>query len=518
MKTGPTNKESGDDSGSRSGTTMGRGRRTLRGAVGASLGSAVGHTVRTPGPWLFRRFCRLVLRVFYRRSEVLGLEHLPRRGPVMICGNHPNALVDAVILQALLPRFLHPLARSGLFRNPLLRPVLAAIGAVPVKRRQDLPNPEGKSGKPDGEAASGTSPEDRASADNDDAFARCYDLLGRGGTLLIFPEGESHSDASMRSFRTGAARIALGALARDGTRATVLPVGLSFSEVGRFRGSVFVNIAPPIPLPTLETSNADQAPGSGSPGEGAVRELTLAIQAGLETVTLNPASWRDLDLMRRIDRFFTLRRGHKRRRHLSERFRVLKKLIEAHNKLQAIEPERVERVRSRLRRFERLCVRAGVRDYQLSIAYTPALVTRYIARTLGLLLFLLPLGAWGWLNGIVPYRLTGVLASRLARGRYQVETAEISLGLLWFGLFWGVQTTLVQHWAGGWWAAAYLLSLPIAGGAALVVGRERERIVDNVRGFLVFFNKKDLRDLLQQRRRELERDLARLAQAAKRAG
>ncbi|MEE8435957.1 MAG: lysophospholipid acyltransferase family protein, partial [bacterium] len=199
---------------------------------------------------MYRAFCRLVTRVFYRRCEVFGLERLPRAGAVVLCGNHPNALVDAVILQSVSPRLLHPLARSGLFKNPLLRPLLAIMQAVPIYRRQDQTPAGGvaTSGVATSGAATSGAATSGAMGKNLDAFERCYDFLAAGEVLLIFPEGESHSDSLLRTFKTGAARIALGALARDGRPPLVLPVGLNFSEVGRFRSSVFVNFGEPVPV------------------------------------------------------------------------------------------------------------------------------------------------------------------------------------------------------------------------------------------------------------------------------
>ena len=134
-----------------------------------SKGTRTG-ALRGMGGWTARSawgmFCRTVVHVFYRRCEAHGLEHVPPRGPVLFCANHPSAIIDAVVLQAALPRNLHPLARSGLFRNPLLWPVLKLIQAVPVYRRQDTA----------GDAAR-----------NEDMFRRCHGLLARGGALLIFP-------------------------------------------------------------------------------------------------------------------------------------------------------------------------------------------------------------------------------------------------------------------------------------------------------------------------------------------
>ncbi len=438
-----------------------------------------------PLRFTFRSFCRLVVRVFYRRYEVFGLEHIPASGPVLLCGNHPSALADGLILQAALRRPLHPLARAGLFRNPLLRPFLAMMNAVPIHRRQD---------------------ERGDTARNVGAFSRCYDLLAAGGVLLIFPEGESHADSRLRTFKTGAARIALGALEQNGRVPVILPVGLNFSEVGRFRGSVLVNVGAPVPV----TSRSGETPEQG------VLRLTASIQAALEGVTLNHEDWRDLDMLRRVERFFALRRNRVRTRSMSQRFRTLKKLSETHLSLWREHPEHVERIRHLLHQFERLCGAVGVQDYHLTLDYTPGLVARFVARSLTGILVLLPLGLWGALNAALPFWLTGTLSRRISKGPYQLDTARISMGLGFFTLFWGLQTALVVRYFGPMAALLYAVSLPPTGAMALFVSRERERIVENARVFLIFMRKRELRDLLRERRRRLERELAKLVLVAKR--
>ena len=80
---------------------------------------------------------RALLAIFYRRVDVVGLEHVPARGPLLVAGNHQNGLVDPMLLIATMPRTLRPLAKSGLFRHPLIAPFLALARALPVYRRQD---------------------------------------------------------------------------------------------------------------------------------------------------------------------------------------------------------------------------------------------------------------------------------------------------------------------------------------------------------------------------------------------
>ena len=46
---------------------------------------------------------------------------------------------------------------------------------------------------------------------NEKTFNQCYDILSEKGSLIIFPEGNHHYKKSLRPFKKGAARIALGA-------------------------------------------------------------------------------------------------------------------------------------------------------------------------------------------------------------------------------------------------------------------------------------------------------------------
>src|SRR5262245_64531931 len=86
---------------------------------------------------LVRALVRWILTLFYRRIDVVGLEHIPESGPLIVAANHQNALVDPMLLLALIPRRLVAVAKAPLFRHLIIGPFLRLLGALPVHRRQD---------------------------------------------------------------------------------------------------------------------------------------------------------------------------------------------------------------------------------------------------------------------------------------------------------------------------------------------------------------------------------------------
>src|SRR5215813_6137004 len=86
---------------------------------------------------LLARASRLLLGLFYRRIDVVGLSRVPPTGPLVVVANHHNALVDPMLLLGTLPRTLRPIAKAPLFSHPVLGPLLRLAGAILVHRRQE---------------------------------------------------------------------------------------------------------------------------------------------------------------------------------------------------------------------------------------------------------------------------------------------------------------------------------------------------------------------------------------------
>ena len=216
-------------------------------------------------------FLRVVTGFFFRSIEVVGLEHVPKDGPVIFTGNHPNSLVDPVVITTTCRRRVRFAARDGLFATPI-RPILWALGSVPIKRRQDQSS-------------------DTKQVDNQDAFSALHAVLKRGEAFGIFPEGVTYTEPELQPLKTGAARIALSAFA-EGIPVRVIPVGLHYRRRDRFRGRVLVQFGRPITLDAgwMEEWKRD--------ARETARKLTQEIELGLRALTLNAP---DFDTLRVLD-------------------------------------------------------------------------------------------------------------------------------------------------------------------------------------------------------------------------
>ncbi|KAG1682814.1 RecBCD enzyme subunit RecC [Nymphon striatum] len=446
----------------------------------------------------WKKFCRLVVKIFYSHFEVTGHEVLTEDSTstqthsagIILCVNHVNALIDGVVLQASTERNIRPLARSGLFENPLMKPILDMMGAVPIYRRKnDEVLNEGRN------------------SNNQDSFTKCYELLAQNEMLVIFPEGQSHSDPYVHELKTGAARMALGAIETNGMAPLVLPVGLTFTRKRGRRTKVLVQYGQAIDL---------NIPDELTDEYKAVRLITDRVKMGLKSVTLNTKSWKDLSRIRRLEGFFALRHGKRRKSNQSQRFNALQRLINAQQLLQIHEPDKVRNLMSKLRLFEKLCGVCGVKNYHLSIEYRPMLMILYTLRTLSVVLIGFPIALWGIVNSYIPSKIVALLTRKFSKDIDQYDTALVLLGMAIFSLFWGIQVYIVYQFYGLNWSLFYMISLLVSSYMAMSLRGEYRRTLVNLKVFFMFIRKRDLKDYLEAKRNELEVELAQMVRIAKR--
>jgi len=408
-----------------------------------------------PTRWLdrlTRALARLLLAIFYRSAEVQGLERVPARGPVLFVANHGNALIDPIVLVALLPRVPRFLAKHTLWNNPAIWPLLELAGAIPVYRAQ-----EGDTSR------------------NQETFARCYEELARGGAVALFPEGISHDQPSLQPLRTGAARIGLGARARGAASAAIVPIGLTFESKRAFRSRLLLCAGETIAV----DSRSDEDPE-------AVRALTEAIDAGLRAVTLNTDSWYTAKLVERAAEIYggDPARAMPGVAGLGERFSLRHSFGAGYEAARAAEPARVEALEAMARRYELLLAAFRLRDDHVTADYPWAYVAGYVGDAVPSLVARLPVAAVGYALNALPYHAVGRIAKLVEHEGDQPATFKLIAGFFLFPLTWAIEGGA----AGLAWGSAGALAMaaiaPITGWVALRFFERNESFWSEARAYL----------------------------------
>lgn len=422
---------------------------------------------------LFLRAAELGVRIYYR-ERALGAS-APRTGPLLFVANHPNGLVDPILLGLRCDQPLRFLGKAPLFEMPVLGRLLAGLQVIPLYRAVDGAD----------------------TSRNEPAFSAVYDALSRGDRVCLFPEGISHSRPTLAPLKTGAARMALGAEARAGyiLGVRVVPIGLVYRDKRRFRSEVATWVGAPIEARAFAVLHAKDE-------RAAVQALTEAIADGLSAVTIDLERWEDLPLLELAERVFRGAHGDPvmRTANFARRLRELRER----------EPARLANVARRLAAFRGRLDALGVAADALDRRYAPALVVAFAARHAALLFVLAPAAGLGWLLWAIPYQLTARL-SRARRPSAEIfATTALLIGLLVFPLWLGALLLLAILWLGpiGW---IVLPSAPLFGLALLALFEWRFEAGREIATFVSLSTRRSLARELCRERDELSRDLEALA-------
>lgn len=387
------------------------------------------------------RLVRFLVGLFYRRIEVAGLEHVPREGPVLFIANHNNGLVDPMVVLYALARPVVFVAKSTLWKIPLLRSLLDLLGCVPVVR------------KGEGEPGISLKGEER----NSPAFERLAAVLGAGGCVLIFPEGRSHSDPHLSQVRTGAARVLL--LSKKFP--VVLPLGLWFTRKDEFRSDVLLRAGPPVPPPPVPT----------------VEGWTVAMGAALEAVTLNADDWKDHEVVAAVEALY----GERIRRDflegeagegepLGRALRVRQLLLAARDALEKSHPGEVASLARRVLAFDHFLRKTSLSFSSLNDPPPASTILWHTLKALAVIVLGFPLAVLGVAAWWVPYRLCGIIANGMpgaAKERDQIALYKLIAGVVLFPLTLAVWTAAAWALGGAAWGVFTLVVLPFVGISSL---------------------------------------------------
>ncbi|WP_250632952.1 lysophospholipid acyltransferase family protein [Rhodoflexus caldus] len=392
----------------------------------------------------FLRFIFLIaIRAFFGRISLSGLEHVPKKGALIIAANHPSTFLDPIVVAVWLRRPVYFLANGGVFTSPFVKWLFRQLFMIPIYRQQDSAD---------------------ASQKNEQTFSACFELLAEGGALMIFPEGTSEDRRELRPLKTGTARIALGALAHLPPEQDVRIVcaGINYTNPRRFQSLLKLTYAPPISARAFANNpNGIQA---------LTQEMANRLRPML-VITPNKEADR---LTRQIEEMY----GNQLRKelgldplHTDSVFTLAQEIAAGVDALLKENPNGIRQFQEDLTRYL-----ADLRQHQISprvfsniLEHTPQknegrLVHIHPFERLALIAGF-PFYLYSELHNRIPYRLPGWLAIRLTQETVYRAPINLVLGIFTFGLFYPLYGWLFAHFISDtWWQVLlYLISLPVSG-------------------------------------------------------
>lgn len=428
--------------------------------------------------WLIHFIFGVGIGIFFKRIELYNSEKLPENCGVLFVSNHPNALIDPALLFIALPRKVAFLAKSTLFKMPVIGYLVKTVGALPLYRQQDTGADVSK---------------------NQETFTVARELLKKGGAIAIFPEGVSHDKPQLQPLKTGAARIALGAVSSgkdpSSLRLEIVPVGLFYTEKTTFRSEALLHFGESFPVFPVELDE------NGHPPREAVRALTERIENALREVTLNAESDAEIAVARIAEEVFTSVTPH--RENLAERKEFLKKFV---NESPTEDDAKLEK---RLAEYNKKLDRLGIESEFLDLAdYSKRFVLKHAFLRSWHLILLAPFAVFGAILHAPAYNFGKFMAySQTKKGFFDMaSTMKLLTGLVLIPLTWLVFAGVLYFYFG--WLIA-LVSIPFSFLCGWIALRSLEEFSDLsgwLRAISAFFLKREkfLR-LLAERRRLFEK-------------
>ena len=257
-------------------------------------------------------FLRQITGNYFRNIHVDHVENMPQEGPTILCCNHSNQFMDAMLLISHCPRPLSFCFAASSFNKPLVGYLAKKINVIPVNRAEDLKiNGKGKIKMTSDTDIKGVGTKFISDAkknknfklgvhallimkkyklmvekvldeenikvrsdpntfeqikkeykdktlnyqlipklDNSLMFKETTKKLIEGKAICIFPEGTSHDNTHLLKLKPGVAYIALEAMANYGVKnIKLLSCGLSYFSRDEFRSDLILKFGIPMEIP-----------------------------------------------------------------------------------------------------------------------------------------------------------------------------------------------------------------------------------------------------------------------------
>jgi len=391
---------------------------------------------------LLKRIVTLGLRIFFKKIVISGEDNLVNHGPLIIVSNHPNTLMDPLIIAAVFKQQLGFIANASIFRHKLLKKILTYFHVIPIYRKQDLLPGE--------------------QADHQKTFAQCHQYLDQGGSVLIFPEGTSIYELKLREIKTGTARIALSM--EDGfdfkRGLQILPIALDYTDPIQFRSSLSIHILPTISLTGYKNVYAQNE-------EEGVKMLTEEIRQKLAEFVIDTSDKPQENFLVKAHKFFYSYQDPSSKWYVNPKksLEIRSEMAVYLQNLKGDNPEFYASLEKKTLRYFEMLKKAKLSLGFFSKEFLNLNPWRRLLSMFVLLTLLLPAYLFGLLTNYLPYKLPGKLFRLLKLDIEYKAPFQMVLGMILFPIFYFVETVLFRKYVSADWTFTilFLFALPLSG-------------------------------------------------------
>jgi len=354
------------------------------------------------------------IRFYYKEVKVLNDEVLLplKNEPLIIIANHPNTLMDAMMIGFTCKQPIHFMAKGTLFNSPFKLWLLQKFNMIPINRQG-----EGK--------IKGVS--------NQDSFNACYKVLEEGKTLVVFPEGTSFLERHLRELKSGTARIALETESRNNCQLNlrVIPVGLNYLQAEKFRSSVLVNVGSPI---SVKEYVEDYRKDNGK----TAKKLTEQFRVNLERVLVNSESKEHESIVDDLEEILSSKYLRQKEKGVEGEIQFLKIIRDKVDEIQLTRPWEIDELKTIVKDINRQLLKFEIRPDFLDRRFRLRMFFRQLIFSIILILIGFPVFVLGLLINIFPYKITDYIVPKLTKDIEYIAPLSVLMGLFLYPLNYGV--------------------------------------------------------------------------------
>lgn len=377
---------------------------------------------------------------FYKKIIVLNKENIPEDEHLIFAPNHQNALMDALAVLTHLKKQPVFLARSDIFKNPLIAKILYFLKILPVYRIRDGIDTLGN---------------------NQDTFARTIEIIKNKNGLVILPEGNHSKYRRLQVLKKGICRIAFQSEESENFNLNlkIIPIGLDYSNHQNEQSTLVINFGKPIEVGKFKDLYLEN-PQKGM--RALKEEISKRIKALM--VHIETTSYYDLyDNVRVIYGSKMAKNNGIGKYKQPFALELDQKIVNTLDKYREKFSDGLDNLHDKVNQFTQLSKKLKINHELLEKGPSSLLIL--LSKSLASLL-LLPVFIYGLLNNYFPFFIPKWL-SNIFNDKQFHSSVKFVISMVLFPVFYFLQTLIVSFLPlPAYFTIAYFLSLPLSGAFA----------------------------------------------------